>query len=318
MPQVHHACTAQPAAEPAAPDGRIFNVQRFSTHDGPGIRTTVFLKGCPLACWWCHNPESWRQAPSEIYLPERCTGCGLCIDSCPAGALARGAEGIVADAVTCRHCGRCAEICPGGAREQTGRQAGVSELLDIISRDVAFYDQSGGGVTFSGGEPLGQPEFLAAMLEACGRLEIHRAVDTCGFAAEEVLLEVARRTDLFLYDLKTADPAMHRAATGVDNAIILSNLRRLSESGAEIRIRIPLVPGVNDADPDLDAIGGVLAGLARRHPVHLLPFHRAAAAKYKKLGLPDRGVALTAPSAERVAAAARRLEGFGLTVHVGG
>jgi pyruvate formate lyase activating enzyme len=298
--------------------GSVFNVMRFSTHDGPGIRTSVFLKGCPLSCWWCHNPENWRHVPAEVYLPERCTRCGLCVANCPAGALAGSAQEVVCDPLRCRHCGRCVEVCPSGARERTGWEAGISELVEAIARDTAFYDQSGGGVTFSGGEPLAQPEFLTALLDACGRLEIHRAVDTCGYAAQEVLFEVARRTDLFLYDLKSADTGKHRAATGVGNELILSNLRRLSESGSQLIIRIPLIPGVNDSEADIAGIGGVIAGLAQRHPVHLLPFHRAAAAKYQKLGLAYRGEALATPPAERVAAAARSLERLGLTVNVGG
>jgi pyruvate formate lyase activating enzyme len=298
--------------------GSIFNIMRFSTHDGPGIRTTVFLKGCPLSCWWCHNPENWQQVPGEVYLADRCSGCGVCIRNCPAGALSRGPSGIAVDPDLCRHCGRCIEACPMEARESTVRTVGVAELMRSIERDLPFFEQSGGGVTFSGGEPLCQPDFLLAMLAECGRLDIHRAVDTSGFADTAVLMRTAALTDLFLYDLKVLDPQKHREHTGVDNAGILANLRQLSAAGADIVIRIPLVPGVNDAAEDLDAAGEFVSGLARPHPVHLLPFHRAAAAKYKKLGLSYRGQDVFPPSAEQVADAARRLSQFGLKVEIGG
>ncbi|HSO61218.1 MAG TPA: glycyl-radical enzyme activating protein [Desulfobacterales bacterium] len=298
--------------------GQIFNVMRFSTHDGPGIRTTVFLKGCPLSCWWCHNPENWQHVPSEVYIADRCIGCGVCIDACPNRALDRTPQGITVDPIRCTHCGRCVDACPSEARERTGWPVTVPELLSTIERDIPFYEQSKGGVTFSGGEPLCQAEFLMAMLKACGRLEIHRAVDTSGYAASDVLLRVARFTDLFLFDLKALDPVTHRANTGVDNACILANLRQLSGSGADIVIRIPLIPGVNDDAQRLSEIGEFIAALPRKHPVDLLPYHAAAAGKYKKLGIGLRGANVTPASAERIAEIAHHLSDFGLTVRVGG
>jgi pyruvate formate lyase activating enzyme len=298
--------------------GQVFNVMRFSTHDGPGIRTTVFLKGCPLNCWWCHNPENWKHVPSEVYIAERCLGCGICIQACPHQALARTAQGITADPDRCMHCGRCVDACPSEARERTGWSVAVPELVTILERDIPFYEQSNGGVTFSGGEPLCQAEFLMAMLKACGQLEIHRAVDTSGYAASDVLLQVARFTDLFLFDLKAIDPLTHRANTGVDNAGILANLRQLSGSGADITIRVPLIPGVNDDEQSLSKIGEFIAALPRRHPVDLLPYHAAASGKYKKLGIGLRGANVNPPAKERVAVIAQYLSGFGLAVHVGG
>lgn len=298
--------------------GQVFNVMRFSTHDGPGIRTTVFLKGCPLSCWWCHNPENWKHVPSEVYIADRCIGCGICIEACPNQALARTPQGITVDSVRCAHCARCVDVCPSEARERTGWPVTVPELVSTLERDIPFYEQSGGGVTFSGGEPLCQTEFLMAMLKACGQLEIHRAVDTCGYAASDVLLQVARFTDLFLFDLKALDPVTHRANTGVDNAGILANLRQLSGSGADIIIRIPLIPGVNDDEQSLSKFGEFIAALPRRHPVNLLPYHAAAAGKYKKLGIGLRGANVTPPAAERVVEIAQHLSGFGLAVSVGG
>jgi pyruvate formate lyase activating enzyme len=204
------------------------------------------------------------------------------------------------------------------ARECTGWLVSVSELMSAIERDTLFFDQSGGGVTFSGGEPLCQPDFLLAMLKECGRLEIHRIIDTSGFVDAEVLMKAARFTDLFLYDLKILDPQKHRANTGVDNTNILSNLRLLSASGADIIIRIPLIPGVNDGKEDIAAAGDFIAGLPRPHAVHLLPYHRAANSKYGKLGLCYRGEHVTPPSREQVADIAQHLAKFGLEVGVGG
>jgi len=298
--------------------GTMFSIIRFSTHDGPGIRTTVFMKGCPLACWWCHNPENWQHLPSEIYRPERCIGCGRCIAGCPTGALAVGPQGISTDPDRCGHCGRCVDACPAEARERTSWQVGAADLVRSISRDSLFYDQSGGGVTFSGGEPLTQPDFLLAALKQCGELEIHRAVDTSGYVESGTLQAVARHTDLFLYDLKLVDPQKHRAHTGVDNHRILSNLRMLSESGAAIVVRIPLIPGVNDDSQSIALAGEFIAGLPRRHAVDLLPFHPAASAKYAKLGLAYRGEHLAPLPPERVAEAARRLTDVGLNVRIGG
>jgi len=204
------------------------------------------------------------------------------------------------------------------ARERTGWTVGVPELMQSIERDIPFFDQSGGGVTFSGGEPLCQPDFLLAMLEACARHEIHSAIDTSGYGDAAVLLKAAELSNLFLYDLKVLDTQKHRANTGVDNSRILDNLRILSASGADIIIRIPLIPEVNDGEEDLAAAGKFVAGLPRPHPVHLLPYHRAADGKYLKLGIYYRGEKVLPPPEEQVAHAAQRLSDFGLRVEVGG
>jgi pyruvate formate lyase activating enzyme len=306
------------AAGGESPPGTVFNIMRFSTHDGPGIRTTVFLKGCPLSCWWCHNPENWQHVPSEVYRRDRCSGCGICIDSCPQQALERTPQGIVANPDRCVHCGRCVQVCPFEARERTLWKVEVSGLTQSIARDIPFYEQSGGGVTFSGGEPLCQPDFLLAMLAECARHEIHRAVDTSGYAAGEVLMAAARLTDLFLYDLKVLDPVKHALHTGVDNDLILKNLRLLSDSGAEVAIRIPLIPGVNDDDENIARTGEFIAGLPQRHRVELLPYHRTAGPKYAKLGLSFRGEHISPPDPSRMADILQRLQRFDLTVGVGG
>jgi pyruvate formate lyase activating enzyme len=298
--------------------GTIFSILRFSTHDGPGIRTTVFLKGCPLKCWWCHNPENWQDMPSEVYRPERCLGCGVCIENCPTGALSATPQGILTAPDLCRHCGRCADVCPAEARERTSCKVSVPDLIETVARDTPFFDQSGGGVTFSGGEPLCQSDFLIAALKQCGELGIHRAVDTSGYAESGVILAAARHSDLFLYDLKLIDPGRHRAHTGVDNAHVLSNLRLLSEAGAAVIVRMPLIPGVNDDLESIASAGEFLARLPRSHPVDLLPFHRAASAKYAKLGLEYRGEHLGPVPPQRVAAAEKQLLSLGLNVRIGG
>jgi pyruvate formate lyase activating enzyme len=262
--------------------------------------------------------QPWTDVPSEVFLPGRCIGCGACIEGCPSGALSHTLQGIAADPRLCLHCGHCVDSCPSEARERTVRQASVPELVTAIDRDAPFYEQSGGGVTFSGGEPLCQPGFLLALLKACGRLGLHRAVDTSGYADTERMLEVARHTDLFLYDLKTLDPVRHMDQTGVDNRLILANLELLSGSGAEIRVRIPLVPGLNEDDTSINCIGAYIAALPRKHAVDLLPFHRAAKGKYQKLGLSYRGETTVPPGPGRIADIAKRLSGFGLDVGVGG
>lgn len=255
--------------------GTVFNIQRFSTHDGPGIRTTVFLKGCPLACPWCHNPES-RAPGLEIAFNEgRCIRCGSCVRSCKAGA--------VENRLLCVLCGACVETCPTGARQLVGRTYTADELVREVEKDRDFYEESGGGVTFSGGEPLLQARFLVSVLAACRARELHTAVDTTGFAPTATLREVARYANLFLYDLKLMDQVRHREYTGVSNELILGNLRQLVAVGAEVIVRVPLIPGITDTDENLSAIGEFVQSLGLTR-VSLLPFHEMAADKHARLG----------------------------------
>ena len=207
--------------------GTIFNIQRYSIHDGPGIRTTVFLKGCPLSCWWCHNPESQKYGVQLVLWKERCIGCGGCNSVCPEGAISGGGFPPVIDSEKCSGCGLCAEECPAVALEMVGKTVSSDYVMKEIEKDLIFYDQSGGGVTFSGGEPLMQPEFLAELLEKCKARDIHTAVDTCGYANWEVL-SIAGLTDLFLYDIKHMDDLVHTRTVGVSNRIILENLAKLA------------------------------------------------------------------------------------------
>ncbi len=304
--------------EPAMKSGIVFDFKKYSIHDGPGIRTTVFLKGCPLSCWWCHNPESISPQPAVLYRPERCIGCGACLKACPCGAIAATPEGFFADPSRCTGCGACADSCPSTARERVGRLMTSEEVLTVIRKDIPFYDESGGGATFSGGEPLLQPEFLWELLEGCRKSQIHTAVDTTGFAHTAVLLETARLTDLFLYDIKHMDPGKHKLYTGVDNTLILENLKALTDSGARVAIRIPLIPGINDDEENLRQTGRFVAALKGVVSVHLLPYHAAGRNKYAKWKIAYRLPETLPPSAEAQEAAAENLKSFGLNVLIGG
>lgn len=306
-------------SEPMAEiEGRVFNLQRCSVHDGPGIRTTVFLKGCPLSCVWCHNPEGIDGAAELMLNGERCLACGACADVCP--VTERGAGPVVPDweRTVCLGCGSCVDVCPADARELAGRVYGARELADLVERDRPFFEASGGGVTFSGGEPLNQADFLTACLQACRERGLHTAVDTCGLAPREVVLEVAGLADLVLYDLKHVDPEVHRRHTGVDNRLILENLRVLSPSTTEIWIRVPVIPGVNDDDANLDALGVFLTSLPRRHRIFLLPYHPIAEGKSARLGGSAPFTSFPVPDTETLGAAERRLRTFGLDVVTGG
>ncbi len=312
--------------------GQIFSVQRYSIHDGPGIRTTVFLKGCPLSCSWCHNPESWNVEPEVWLLPSYCIRCGACLEVCPQVriSVAPGDQGRTSavkspldepprmDVERCVCCGACVAACPTGARRHVGRTVGVPELLAEIGRDRPFFEQSGGGVTFSGGEPLSQYEFLHGMLRGCRQQNWHTAVDTSGYAPREQLLDLVGSTDLFLYDLKVMDDSRHREQTGVPVRAILENLVALDATGAEIWIRIPIIPGVNDDWENLDAIGRFVSDLTHTRRVHLLPYHAAGKDKRLRLGQQAEPHDITPPVPESSRAIAERLANFGLDIRLEG
>jgi len=295
--------------------GTIFDVKKFSIHDGPGIRTTIFFKGCPLACLWCHNPESQSREPELIFWESRCIKCGACREACGPGAIA---ADLTVNAEKCTLCGDCVAACYAEAREMVGQKMTAAQVMAEIERDVPFYDESEGGVTFSGGEPLAQPDFLLSLLQACQERDIHTAVDTCGFAPWPVLDTIRKYVDLFLYDLKLMDEAQHRRFTGASNELIFSNLRALSERGHNIFLRVPIVPGVNDSDEHVRRMGAFAAALPHLKQVDVLPYHHIAAEKYQRLGKPYELPASHPPSDERMAKIVQILQEFGLQVKIGG
>jgi pyruvate formate lyase activating enzyme len=299
--------------------GRIFDIKRFAVHDGPGIRTTVFLKGCPLACRWCHNPEGIGRDREFMLRPARCAKCYDCLAVCPPGALSKGPAGeIVVDRSNCDLCGRCVEACLSEALEIVGRDVSVPELIVEVEKDRVFYEQSGGGVTFSGGEPLLQPEFLAEALTALRARGLRTAVDTSGFAPPAVLERIASLTDLVLYDLKVLDEAKHLETTGVANALILENLRRLAGGPTRVWIRIPLVPGVNDDDVAVGRTADFLASLGSIRRVHLLPYHRGGIAKGGRIGREENPRIFAPPDPARIAAVVAALAARGFEAVQGG
>lgn len=297
----------------------IFDIKRYAINDGPGIRIVIFLKGCNLNCAWCHNPESISSETERMYAPAKCIRCGTCVMACPEKAITLTSEGIITDTERCNMTGSCAEVCPTKAIEISGHPMSVNEIMDEIEKERVFFDQSGGGVTFSGGEPLLQSKFLIELLDECGRRGIHRAVDTAGLASTEILLDVAKRTDLFLYDLKMMDTEKHRKWVGVPNEKILDNLKILAKTGANIIIRIPLIGGVNDDTENMEGTARFVAELSgERKEVNLLPYHKIAQTKYQKLGRPEAFQLLEEPTKKAQQQAIAMFEKYGINATIGG
>jgi len=264
--------------------GVIFDIKRFAVHDGPGIRTTVFLKGCPLRCPWCHNPEGMSPDPQLVFSPRECIACRECIEVCPEGAqrLAEGEHSIAWE--LCKACGRCAEGCYAGALQLAGRRVSVEEVAEEVCRDHAFYERSGGGMTLSGGEPLLQYQFAAALLRAAKEAGLHTALDTSAFAAWTRFEPLLDWTDLVLCDLKHMDSERHVTLTGVSNELILDNLRRLDAAGQKVWIRIPLISGYNDDEANYREMAPFLSSLRHAESIEILRYHRLAESKYPSVG----------------------------------
>ncbi|HBB15833.1 MAG TPA: glycyl-radical enzyme activating protein [Syntrophus sp. (in: bacteria)] len=259
--------------------GVVFNIQRFSIHDGPGIRTTVFLKGCPLRCFWCQNPESQSGRPEIVFDRRKCTLCGACYAACPHGAIALEAGRPVFDRRICKGCGQCAVVCPSEARRLSGTRMTVEEVIREVLKDAKFYENSGGGVTLSGGEPLAQPEFARLLFKGCKQAELHTTLDTCGWAPWPDIEKLLEVVDLVLFDIKHLDASMHREAAGHDNLLILENARKISKL-KPMRIRVPLVPGFNDSPEAVSAIAAFVKSELGSRDIDLLAYNRMGEVKY--------------------------------------
>jgi pyruvate formate lyase activating enzyme len=299
--------------------GRVFDIKRYSIHDGPGIRTTVFLKGCALGCLWCHNPESIAAGPELMHWPGRCARCYACVESCPKAAIAKDERGaIVIDRVLCDLCGRCAEACLYDAAQIVGRDMSVDEVLAEAEKDRIFYDQSGGGVTLSGGDPAVQSAFAEALLDGCRRRGLRTAVDTAGFSPNGAFERLAAKADLVLFDLKLMDDARHREMTGVSNVPILDNLKRLAGGRTEVWVRLPLIPGVNDDDGNIGRTIAFLRSLGTIRRIGLLPYHAGGLEKARRIGKEKDFRKFGPPTEERLAAIEAAFRGAGFEVRRGG
>jgi pyruvate formate lyase activating enzyme len=299
----------------------IFDIKRYSINDGPGIRITLFLKGCPLSCVWCHNPEGILARQEKMYTKKKCIGCRTCMEHCPQKAIYPTPEGMKTNPEACLLCGRCAGVCPAKAMEISGVEYSVDYLMGEIEKETVFMDHSGGGVTFCGGEPLMHPALLLELLRRCKALGVHRAVDTTLYAKADVVKEVMRETDLFLADLKLMDSGKHRYYCGVPNERILANLRMVAEGGKAWIVRIPLIEGVNTDDDNISRSAAFLASLPRdRKVVHLLPYHDIAGGKHEKLGtLYNAGrIPLAPPSEETLERCRAVFKKYGIETVTGG
>jgi pyruvate formate lyase activating enzyme len=269
--------------------GIIFDIQHYAIYDGPGIRTCVYFKGCPLKCYWCHNPESQILEPEMAYWEERCRACGTCIEACPNGALRLEHEKVVRDYNLCTVCANCADVCPNQAMEKIGKDMTAVEIAGQIMRDKIFYENSGGGVTITGGEPTFQKEFLVEVLRELRINGIHSAIETCGVFSHDLIEPLLENTDLFLYDLKQIDSEIHRKGTGVGNDLVLRNFSEIFLRAGKDRIipRIPLVPGFNIDQSSIDSFISYLEGVGYKGLVHLMPYHGWAKGKYQRIGRAD-------------------------------
>lgn len=300
-----------------ATSGTVFDIKRFAIHDGPGIRTTVFLKGCPLRCEWCHNPESQSTKPVLAQFKRNCIHCGKCRDACEPQGLTAGPDGIEINRAICKSCGSCAAACVAEALVMRGQTMTVEQVMAEVEKDRPFYENSGGGMTLSGGEPLLQPEFSLALLQAAKAAGLHTCLDTSGYAAWTVLEEVVPYVDMVLYDFKCLDPGAHRQWTGRPNNLILENLRGLTTDGLRVHVRIPVVPGFNCDEQTILEMGYFLLSLDHPPTLEMLPYHKLGEGKYESLGIRN-GLRVEPPARAEVESLAQIARELGLECAVGG
>lgn len=306
---------------PSGPEERpvIFDIQRFSVHDGPGIRTLVFFKGCPLRCQWCSNPESYTREPQVAFFNDRCIGCLRCVAACEQGAV-RASDGgrVEYDRQRCKECGACVDTCYTNARVLLGREMTVEEILAEVLKDATFYRRSGGGVTLGGGEVTMWPTSARKLLAACKVEGMHTAIETCGYAPWSNMEGLLDYLDLILFDVKHLDPEVHERYTGVNNHLILENLKRLAQESAPLVIRVPVIPGVNNAPESIRDIAAYVRDRGPAFKVVLLPYHRLGEEKYARLGLSYPLAPLQPPGGEEMEALAAVVRSEGLDCRVGG
>lgn len=299
-------------------EGIIFDIKRYAIHDGPGIRTSIFFKGCPLHCPWCHNPEGIKLQKELIFWEDRCISCGDCEVVCPQKAITMNGKFPLINTAKCDLCGECLKVCYPEAIEIVGRNYTVDEVMGEIEKDLIFYDESGGGVTFSGGEPLMQFTFLLEILKKCKQRYIHTALDTTGYTKQETLDKVRDYVDLFLYDIKLLDSKKHEALTGVPNEPILENLRYLSKKGEKINVRFPVIHGINDDRKNLEETATFLSSLPNITSVSLLPYHNSWINKFKRLDREWRPYIVATHRNEKMEEIKHKFEKYGLRVKIGG
>jgi len=299
--------------------GIIFDIKRYAIHDGPGIRTTVFLKGCSLRCQWCHNPEGIESKPEIVLRSTRCSEeCRECISVCLQGAISKEDNFIKIDQTKCDLCRKCEDVSVYEALEIVGREMTVQEVMEEIEKDRVFFDESGGGITFSGGEPLIQLDFLEAVLKEIGKKNIHVTLDTSGYVSFEDMDRISDKVDLFLYDLKIMDDEKHEKYTGVSNKLILENLRNLTDQGNSVAVRIPLVSGINDDNQSIHMFVDFLQGLKSIKQINLLSYHRGGCEKYKRLRKEGSSITFQSPSDERIEDIKKIFIDSGFSVKKGG